>query len=395
MDSPVAVWDSAQHAVITGDVSTLERLLHEHPQLFAEEEPPNYVPRGPVPTYAQRDARSVIAREHHFESYAGFAAHVEALKHQDSMVARFESAVEAIITGDGSTLERLLRDHPELIRARSTRQHHSTLLHYVGANGIEGFRQKTPKNAVAITQILLDAGAEVDAVADMYGGGSTTLGLVATSIHPWLAGVQMPLLELLLDHGATIDGPGDGSAVHGCLANGRGEAAEFLAERGARLDLAGAAGVGRLDVVERLVANATAQQLKTAFEWACGYGRTTIVEFLLRHGMAVDGTLSHGGLHGLHVAALGGHANTVRLLLERKAPVDRKDERHGGTPLGWALYGWFESEGRRGDYHEVVRMLVAAGAPVNPKWIDEQDRDSFERKVHADPRMLAALRGQT
>jgi hypothetical protein len=93
------------------------------------------------------------------------------------------------------------------------------------------------------------------------------------------------------------------------------------------------------------------------------------------------------------MAAGGGHVDTVKLLLERKAPVDQKDGVYDGTPLGWALYGWFESKGRRGNYHEVVRLLVAAGSPVNPKWIDEQDRDPFERRVHADPTMLAALRG--
>lgn len=392
-DNSAELWDSAQHAVIAGDVSTLERLLRDNPTLFADEHPPAYVPSGPGPTYAQRDARAIIAREQHFETYAEFVAHVEARKLEDSSVARFESAVEAVINGDAATLERLLREHPELVHARSTRQHRSTLLHYVGANGIEGFRQKTPKNAVDITRILVDAGADVNEVAEMYGGGSTTLGLVATSVHPWLAGVQMPLLELLLARGATIEEPGAGSAVHACLANGRGEAAEFLAERGARLDLAGAAGVGRLDLVAQMVATATAQQLKSAFEWACGYGRTSVVEFLLRHGMAVDATLSHNGLLGLHMAAVGAHVDTVKLLLERKFPVDRKDGVHGGTPLGWALYGWFESEGRRGNYHEVVRLLVAAGAPVNPKWIDEQDRDHFERRVHADPNMLAALRG--
>jgi len=39
------------------------------------------------------------------------------------------------------------------------RRHHATLLHYVGANGIESFRQKTPANAVDIARLLLDAGA--------------------------------------------------------------------------------------------------------------------------------------------------------------------------------------------------------------------------------------------
>jgi hypothetical protein len=33
-------------------------------------------------------------------------------------------------------------------------------LHYIGANGVEGERQKTPANAVEVARILLDAGAE-------------------------------------------------------------------------------------------------------------------------------------------------------------------------------------------------------------------------------------------
>jgi len=44
------------------------------------------------------------------------------------------------------------------------------------------------------------------------------------------------LLELLLENGATIDPSDGGSAVNGCLRNGRGQAAEFLASRGARMD---------------------------------------------------------------------------------------------------------------------------------------------------------------
>jgi hypothetical protein len=154
--------------------------------------------------------------------------------------------VDAIVSGDSATLQKLLSKNPELVRARSTLEHRSTLLHYVSANGVEDFRQKTPKNIVEITNLLLKAGADVNAESDAYGGRSTTLGLTATSWHPENAGVQLALMELLIDHGATIDGPDGGSAVNDCLHNGRGEAAEFFASRGARLDLEGAAGVGRL-----------------------------------------------------------------------------------------------------------------------------------------------------
>ena len=96
------------------------------------------------------------------------------------------------------SLHRELKDSPDLARARSERTHHSTLLHYVGANGVEGWRQRTPKNAVRIAELLIDAGSEVDATADMYGGGCTTLGLVATSCHPRDAGLQQPLMDVLL-----------------------------------------------------------------------------------------------------------------------------------------------------------------------------------------------------
>ena len=295
--SPDSMWESARKAVITGDVSALERLLRENAEWFSRRQPPAYVPSGPAPHYVDADARTIIAREHDFESFDEFARYFEARNNKTSLVSQFESAVESVISGDLATLEQLLRSNPALIRARSARRHHAALLHYVGANGVEGFRQKTPKNAVEVAAMLLKDGAEIDAVADMY-GGSTTLGLVATSIHPWLAGVQGALMEILLDHGAAIDQPGTASngqgAVNGCLANGRLEAAELLAARGAPLDLEGACGVGRLDLVEsffteggRLKSYATTAQMKSGFTCACEYGRTSVVDFLLQRGIDV------------------------------------------------------------------------------------------------------------
>jgi hypothetical protein len=62
---------------------------------------------------------------------------------------------------------------------------------------VEEDRQKSPRNAVEIAPMLLQRGAEVDAVADIY-GKSTTLELVATRIHPKKSGVQIALLDLLL-----------------------------------------------------------------------------------------------------------------------------------------------------------------------------------------------------
>src|SRR5215813_5864330 len=234
-------------------------------------------------------AQFFIARCHGFASWPKFAEHLDALARANSPVSHFESAVDAIVSGNIVALEKRLSENPDLVRTRSTREHRSTLLHYVSANGVEDFRQKTPKNIVEITKVLLDAGADVNAESDAYGGRSTTLGLTATSCHPEEAGVQLPLMDLLIRYGAVIDGPDGGSAVNGCLHNGRGEAAEYFASRGAHLDLEGAAGVGRLDVVKSffkddgsLKSSATEQQKLDGFSWACEFGRTSIIDFLLQ-----------------------------------------------------------------------------------------------------------------
>src|SRR6185436_19804792 len=215
------------------------------------------------------DAQFIIARSHGFESWVKFSKHLSALAQKASTIARFEAAADAIVKGDIKTLQRLLRDDPHLIRARSTREHRATLLHYVSANGVEGYRQKTPKNIVEVAKVLLEAGADVDAVADVYNSSCTTLGLVATSGPPQEAGVQRALLHLLLANGAAMDRPGlagrTNSLVQACFANGQPDAARFLADHGAPLDLETAAGVGRLELVKSLPPSATQQQLQNGF----------------------------------------------------------------------------------------------------------------------------------
>src|SRR5215475_11321157 len=172
----------------------------------------------------------------------------------------FETAADAVILGRVAELQALLRDQPALATARSGREHHATLLHYVAANGVEQYRQKSPPNAVSIATTLLDAGAEVDALADTYSGGTTetTMNLLVSSVHPRDAGVQVPLVHALLDHGAAIDGiANDCSPLATALAFWYGSAATALVERGARVDtVATAAGMGRLDVVREMVTDA-------------------------------------------------------------------------------------------------------------------------------------------
>jgi hypothetical protein len=336
-------------------------------------------------------AQFVIARAHGFESWPKLVKHLEAIARASSPVSTFERAADAIVAGDIATLEKLLRENPELIRTHSTRQHQATLLHYVSANGIEGYRQKTPKNIVPIAGLLLRAGAEVNAVADVY-GGSTTLGLVATSVHPERAGVQDALLLLLLDQGATLDGavaPGytRGSIVNACLANARGPAAEFLSTRGARLDLEGAAGVGRLDVVKSffdetgtLNANATQGQMARALHWASEYGRNEVVDFLVQRGVPLQ-TQADTGQTALHWAVIGKQLETIELLLQRGASLEAKNA-YGGTALGQALWSAVHADAETA-YVPIIETLIKAGAQIEDgtlAWLAQQQEASSAMK---------------
>ena len=337
------------------------------------------------------DAQLMLARSHGFDTWARFSKHLNSLNEKGSAIARFETAADAIVKGDIRTLKRLLREDPRLVYARSTRQHAATLLHYVSANGVEGYRQKTPANIVAITELFLKSGAEVDAEADVYGGGSTTLGLVATSVHPFRAGVQNPLIQVLLDYGAEIDhktGAGNRqSSVLGALANGRPEAAAYLAERGARLNLEAAAGVGRLDVVKSFFKDRKSKvrkaQLQSAFRYACGGGHKDVVEFLLKNG--VD--LADGGPDGqtpLHWAVIFGELQMVKLLLKYNPPLESRNM-YGGTVLGQTM--WSAAHGGNPKvFAEIIETLIAADAEVPPRHVPvNKPIDDLLRRHGSEP----------
>jgi ankyrin repeat protein len=325
-------------------------------------------------------AQFIIARAHGFESWPQLAKHLAAIVRANSPINHFELAADAIVTGDLATLKELLHQNPALIRAYSTRRHHATLLHYISANGVEGYRQKTPANIVPTAQLLLQFGADVNASADIY-GGSTTLALVATSLHPERAGVQDALMQLLLDHGAKVDLPNQpaGGILTACLANGRLHAAEFLARRGAELDLEAAAGLGRLDVVKsffeengNLKPSATKAQTERALLWSCEYGQNAVADFLLQSGVPLE-TQADTGQTALHWAVIGGHLDTIKLLLDRGAPLEAQNS-YGATALGQALWSAFHADGRI-DYFPVIETLLKAGAKIEVttlEWLSQQ-----------------------
>ena len=365
---------SALHAWVNTWQAALHRLdpiaSHNSPVILSEVEAERSSASTPLETFAREKlsekptltaAQFVIARAHGFESWPKLAQHIEATTRANSEVAHFEQAADAICTGDKITLTNLLKKYPDLARTHSTRRHQATLLHYTAANGIEDYRQKTSPNIVEIAQILLDNGADVNAITDLY-GGTTTLALAATSVHPERAGVQNALLQLLLDRGAIIDDPNSPTLlINACLANGRPAAAEFLSNHDAKLDLEAAAGVGRLDLVKEFLAgvissgallpaeraisrsSVTAQKptptqlsRERALCWASEYGHNPVVNFLLDQGVPIQ-SQANTGQTPLHWAVIGRQKETVKLLLSRGANPEAKNA-YGATAQGQAQW---------------------------------------------------------
>ena len=357
-------------AWIAGDPGAIGIFAHKHPRFLDSKIPwlPRKLSESEIRSVALdlADAQLAIARWYDFANWVRLAEYVDAVNREDSSVFLFESAVETVVSGNVVALASMLGAQPELVHARSTRVthfdppvHRATLLHYVAANGVEGHRQKTPKNAVEVARTLLDSGAGVDALADMYGGQCTTMSLLVSSCHPANAGVQVALVDTLVDFGAAVEPCGSGnwtSPLMTALAFGYQDAAQALVRRGARVEnMSAAAGLGRLEDARRLLAAATPLDRHRALALAAQHGNTEVLSLLLDAGenpnrYNPEGNHSHST--PLHQAVWSGHLNVVRLLVERGARLDIRDKLWEGTPLGWAEYG-----GR----NEIAAYLSAQG----------------------------------
>jgi ankyrin repeat protein len=171
------------------------------------------------------------------------------------------------------------------------------------------------------------------------------MALLVSSTHPAKAGVQVPLVDVLLDFGADIEGRGSsqwGSPLITALSFGYPAAAEALVRRGARTgNIVAAAGLGRFADTARLLAASDADDRHRALALAAQLGHEEIVQLLLDAGEDPN-RYNPANLHPhstpLHQAVAAGHAAVVRLLVERGAALDILDTTWQGTPLGWAIY---------------------------------------------------------
>jgi hypothetical protein len=287
------------------------------------------------------DAQLTIAREYGFPSWTRLKRHIEKptladqlnLPHHERIEdAVFRRAVDLLDAGDVAGLRGWLKQHPNLTHQRIVFEggnyfRNPTLLEFVAENPLR--HGTLPKNIVEVTKVILVAGVERSAL-------NQTLMLVSTGSVPRGCGVQLPLIDLLCDHGADPN-----SAVQAAALHGEFESLNALLRRGARIDLPVAAAMGRIEDARRLLPDASREDRHLALSLASDFGHAEVVRLLLDAGEDPNRYNPIGG-HShttpLHQAAGAGHYEVVRLLVERGARLDLKDILWQATPADWARH---------------------------------------------------------
>ena len=334
----------------------------------------------------QADAELILAREHGFETFDAFAGYIESLGEQ-RVAEPFALAFAAINADDRERLRALLAQHPHLTNAAGTNGNRLLLL-------AMSFRR------TAMAEDLLATGADPDLPNNK---GWTALHQAAYADPTNDPAAALAMLELVLKAGASpfAEAYGDGGTP---LAVALFWGHRILAERLAKpviapLNLRVAAGLGRLDLMERLFvgkrlraeagwhrkfhrphsgfppwrpSDAPGEILAEALTYASRSGRTDAMAFLFERGADINaepynGTALHwavarrlpeaaawliehgadinrragfGGTRGvtpLHIAAAwGGSPDCARLLLDRGADTTIRDAEQGTPPASWA-----------------------------------------------------------
>jgi len=340
-----------------GDVERRKRLLKP---AHAKERFENYDPKAN--TLSDADARLLIANE---EGYA-FWSKYESYLHLDPAV---REVIVAIRAGDLDRLQEVLKAEPSAANPKwvpgfqipKPMPNDSVPLFCVSEAVFR--RTNTKRNEYEITLALLGAGADVE----VSGGEALTGAVSFNAIH---------VVEALLDGGAAIDGvDGDGVPMGYAMHFSYIDIAEFLARRGAKLDLRFAAGLGKLDVMKRFFnsdgslkpdAGALADPyglerkkhghsafrcertrpniLSQSLYFACRNNRIEAAEFLLSQGADINAVVPglDAGATILHWIASSSHSDAslsmIRFLLDRGADPAIRDQEHHETAIGWARY---------------------------------------------------------
>ena len=188
----------------------------------------------------------------------------------------------------------------------------------------ERFREAVERSDVAELRALVEGDPELRAHIDEPWFSFMKPALVAAA-----AGMDRELVDALLDLGADIDARsawpnGPYGALHSLMDGPTPERlafAEYLVERGATVDLHAAAGLGRHDIIVKLLD-------------------------------ADPARVNEPGPDGATPLHLARDPDTAALLLERGADIEKRCVDHLSTPVMWATHG----------REDVMRFLLERGA---------------------------------
>jgi hypothetical protein len=289
-----------------------------------------------------------------------------------SLDTHFRDAVSAVDAGDIVTLQRLITANPALVCERLASPG-AWLRDSVGG-AVDGFFQrpyllwfvaedpvrnsKLPANIAAVARAIIDA-ARREAASTLQEQLDYALTLVSWSWIARQSGVQVDLIDALVDAGAVTDGNPNNALVNGNFA-----AADHLIKRGAKVTLAAALCLGR-DEVDSLLTTASKPQKQFAFVLAALNGKADALRRMICAGVDVNAPSADLYSHGtpLHHAVCSGSLEAVEVLVEAGAGLGTKDSAWGGTPLGWAEYYLSDGQGdARGKQHaEIADYLRVRG----------------------------------
>jgi ankyrin repeat protein len=243
------------------------------------------------------------------------------------------------------------------------------LEHGASVQGTNALAHALDHDALEHVRLLLDAGAPTDDAAYLA--------------HAVRRGRGVEALTLLVEHGAELDRPagetwrGDvplRTAYQHAVLRGRDEVAEHLARLGASTEVAGGdrviGDVARgLRPTGPLPAELDPDAQEVLILTALWRDLELVLDLVGPDFVGVVGGSPPGAL--AHMAAYVGQAATVQTLLERGA--DANVVLGFGTPLASAVEGsrYHALPGR--DHVAVAELLVAAGNPVEPRFLDTAD----------------------
>jgi hypothetical protein len=292
-------------------------------------------------------AQLAVAREYGFGSWARLKVEVE---RRDLLNRR-----------DLAGLRRLIDERPELAAEKlehwCDHPRGATPLGYVAMLRFDAPRLGLPPveaGTEAVARMLVAAGAPVEGDAD----DRETPLITAASYG------DAAVAQVLIDAGADVDAaaaedaggvPGGTALLHAAVF-GNTDVVDVLVAAGARIDgIVEAAAVG--DVRGRLTGETPAPERVRALTMAAAHDRVAVIEQLLAAGTPVD-AVDAWGWSALQAAAENGRAASVRVLLAAGADPLQRDANENLTPLERVRRRAAERGGTPG--HADVEGLLAA-----------------------------------